>query len=452
MPNRPTKKTTTVTKAKRKVAEKKTAASSRRARLAKIVLPINPNPSAYIPTHGGTFIDHDDIIKTLSVGIMNNLPVLLIGESGTGKTSAIRALAHQTHNGLRRVNLNGGTTADELVGRMLINDQGTYWVDGILTEAMRNGEFIVLDEINAALPEVLFVLQSVLDDDGYLVLTEKPDKEIVYKHPNFRIFATCNPPEYAGTKELNKALLSRFPICINADYPTAIKELEIIRHHLGNAVADSPLAEKLIGLANETRKNKDNGSTDFAINPRDVLNTLRLADLFEPIEALGLAFANKLDSADAKALKMMAKLHLPSDKPKVAKAITPIKSEDEFVIGNTYMMTADLHNTYTGLATDEPTKNAYRNATVKAVIQATGTVNAIKGEEFVVDGFFFENGSGIHPMDKENTGLRMATAITFTSGPNKNNSAVILHSDEIHSTMKNVCPKKDVIANINHLN
>ena len=61
-------------------------------------------------------------MKTLAIAVRDNLPALLIGESGTGKTSAIRFLAHETKNGLRRVNLNGGTTADELVGRLLINN------------------------------------------------------------------------------------------------------------------------------------------------------------------------------------------------------------------------------------------------------------------------------------------------------------------------------------------
>ncbi|MFH0767704.1 MAG: AAA family ATPase, partial [Bacillota bacterium] len=248
----------------------------------KIEVPIADGTSPYMPQNGGKFTDHGDILKTLAIAIRDNMPVLLIGESGTGKTSAIRYLANQTKNGLRRVNLNGGTTADELVGRLLINDKGTYWVDGILTEAMRNGEWIVLDEINAALPEVLFVLQSVMDDDAYLVLNEKDDKEIVHKHPNFRLFATCNPPEYAGTKEMNKALLSRFAICINADFPPTAKEIEIIENRLGNAVSSSVIAEKLVGLANETRKAKELGTADYAINTRDVLNILTLSAFMEP--------------------------------------------------------------------------------------------------------------------------------------------------------------------------
>ena len=205
----------------------------------KIEIPMGDKKSQFIPKDSKTFVDHGGMLQTLAIGIRDNMSVLIMGESGTGKTSAIRHLASQTKHGLRRVNLNGGTTADEFVGRLLINDKGTYWVDGILTEAMRNGEWIVLDEINAALPEVLFVLQSIMDDDGYLVLNEKDNKEIVYRHPNFRLFATCNPPEYAGTKEMNKALLSRFGICITAEFPPENVELDIIEHHLGNAIATS---------------------------------------------------------------------------------------------------------------------------------------------------------------------------------------------------------------------
>ena len=234
-------------------------------KFGKIEIQKNNGTSQYMPQKPGKFIDHEDILKTLAVAVRDNMPVLMIGESGTGKTSAIRYLANQTGNGLRRVNLNGGTTADELVGRQLFDEKGVYWIDGVLTEAMRNGEWIVLDEINAALPEVLFVLQSVLDDDGFSVLNEKKDKEIVYKHQNFRLFATCNPPDYAGTKELNKALLSRFAICIHADFPPEKTELEIIGHHLGNAVAQSEVAVKLVALANKTRADKEIPSTGVVL-------------------------------------------------------------------------------------------------------------------------------------------------------------------------------------------
>lgn len=407
----------------------------------KIELPTNPsNQSQYIPQNGGNFIDHGDILKTLAIGIRDNLPILMIGESGTGKTSAIRYLADKTNNGLRRVNLNGGTTADELVGRLLINDKGTYWVDGVLTEAMRNGEWIVLDEINAALPEVLFVLQSVLDDDGYLVLAEKDDKEIVHKHKDFRIFATCNPPEYAGTKEMNKALLSRFAICISADYPPEKKELEIIKYHLGNAIAESEMATKLVGLANETRKAKEIGTADYAINTRDILNTLRLVESTDPIEALGLAFANKLDSSDNKALKIMAKLHLPTKK--LAKAIRKaIENIKDLEIGKTYVMKSDTQNAYCCLSNNQEYFKEQINNDIGNLIENNPKSNAIKDEEFIIDSTFYSDQKG--KTDKNNTeaGDKLASVITITTGPNKDYRAVILHHkqlNESHTIIKEI--------------
>lgn len=406
----------------------------------KIEIPINSGTSPYMPKNGGHFIDHGDIMKTLAIAIRDNLPVLMIGESGTGKTSAIRYLASKTNNGLRRVNLNGGTTADELVGRLLINDKGTYWVDGVLTEAMRRGEWIVLDEINAALPEVLFVLQSVLDDDGYLVLAEKDDKEIVMKHPNFRLFATCNPPEYAGTKEMNKALLSRFAICINADFPPAAKELEIIENRLGNKVAQSEIAIKLVGLAGETRKAKELGTADYAINTRDVLNTLQLSEFMEPIEALGLAFANKLDTSDNKALKIMAKLHLPSKK-KANATRKEVKTIEELIIGKTYIMDADIHGAYFGLLDSKSDFESLTNGNLGEVINNSSRENGIKGDEFTINGTYYEDRDEAANQEVMGVGVKVASIINITAGPNKGKQAVMVHHKELdnsHEIIKNL--------------
>jgi MoxR-like ATPase len=402
-------------------------------KFGKIEIPINDGSSPYIPKNGGQFIDHGNILETLAIGIRNNLPILMIGESGTGKTSAIRYLASQTQNGLRRVNLNGGTTADELVGRLLINDKGTYWVYGILAEAMKNGEWIVLDEINAALPEVLFVLQSVLDDDGYLVLNEKDDKEIVYKHPNFRLFATCNPPEYAGTKEMNKALLSRFAICINADFPPKEKELEIIENRLGNAVAKSEVAIKLVGLAEETRKNKELGNAEYAINTRDILYTLRLAENMEPIEALGYAFANKLDPSDNKALKIMAKLHLPSKK-KAGAIRKEVEAIENLIVGNRYVMETDIHGAYFGLTDDKDKFEAVINADLGQIIKNTERDNAIKGDEFIITGTYYENEDGIKSEELKSSGEKVASAIEIKDGPNKGKKAIVIHHKDLEDS------------------
>jgi cobaltochelatase CobS len=416
-------------------------------KFGKIEIPVGNGKSPYMPQVAGNFIDHGDIIKTLAIGIRDNLPVLLMGESGTGKTSAIRYLAHESKRGLRRVNLNGGTTADELVGRLLINDKGTYWVDGILTEAMRAGDFLVLDEINAALPEVLFVLQSIMDDDGYLVLTEKADKEIVHKHVDFRLFATCNPPEYAGTKEMNKALLSRFAICINADFPTAAKEKEIVKEHLGDTVAESEMCLKLIELAGQTRKAKEIGTADYAINTRDILNTLRLADMVDPMEALSLAFSNKLDSADNKALKTMARLVLPQTARKARAARRTISDPSEMVIGNVYSVEMDTHQAYYAMTDDANLLTKITNDnSLEFIISNHGTDNAVKGDEFEITGTYYEDKSEdpCERAENVNYGTKSASVVNIIAGPNKGKSAVVIHHPALGSTI-------DVIKNINAL-
>jgi len=406
----------------------------------KIEIPVNDGKSPYVPQRAGQFIDHGDIMKTLAIAVRDNLPVLLIGESGTGKTSAIRYLANQTLNGLRRVNLNGGTTADELVGRLLINEKGTYWVDGILTEAMRNGEWIVLDEINAALPEVLFVLQSVLDDDGYLVLNEKDNKEIVRKHPNFRLFATCNPVDYEGVKPMNRALLSRFAICISAEFPPEKVEMDIIENHLGNAVANSELAIKLVGLANETRKAKEIGTADYAINTRDILNTLRLAENMSPMEALSLAFSNKLDNTDKTSIRSLARLHLPASKNKANAVRKQVANIGELAIGGQYVIDADLSSIYLGLTDDQNCLEELMKSNLGTVISGASKDDAIKGDEFTISGMYFEDESSPSKIDLKNSGSKVASIIKIISGQNKNKMAVITHHKDLNSAemIKNV--------------
>ena len=414
-----------------------TKAKQKVTKIGKIEITNGDGKSKHVPTKAPKFVDHGDVLKTLAIGIRDNLPVLLIGESGTGKTSAIRYLAMETENGLRRVNLNGGTTADELVGRLLINEKGTYWVDGVLTEAMRNGDWIALDEINAALPEVLFVLQSVMDDDGYLVLTEKDDKEIVRKHPNFRLFASCNPPDYAGTKEMNRALLSRFPICINAETPPEKKELEIIEHHLGNAVAQDPLALALIKVANDTRKAKETGKSDYAINTRDILNTLRIATtgLYDATESLMLAFANKLDPADRSAMKHMASLQLPRIKKPKTGIVRPATDAKMLSIGGEYRIKTDFKNIYLGVTEKNPTNiETYKKGTPGQIIKDNAPFDtAVRGDEFVIIGFYNEGSRGADvvgnmPQD------RIASMIEFTAGSNKGKIAVMLHHAAMDGT------------------
>jgi MoxR-like ATPase len=205
--------------------------------------------------------------------------VLLIGHTGTGKTSLIREMAFDSKRAFTRVNLNGQTSIDEFVGRWLVKDGSTVWQDGVLVTAMKRGEWLVCDEINAALPEILFVLQSLLDDDRCVRLVEK-DGEVILPHPDFRFFATMNPSdEYAGTKALNRALRNRHAVKVKVDYPSAKTESDILQKRAGVNAADAII---MVDFANAIRKAKQGGLCYEIVSTRDLLNwamlTVKMGD------------------------------------------------------------------------------------------------------------------------------------------------------------------------------
>lgn len=244
-------------------------------------------------------------LQKLEYAILNNVPVLLMGETGLGKTALVRHLAHSRKQPLRRVNLNGQTTVDDFVGKILLNEKGTYWQDGVLIEAMKKGYWLVLDEVNAALPEILFVLHSLLDDDRYVVLPEK-DGEIVRPHANFRIFATMNPSgKYTGTKELNKAFLSRFPLILQMEFPDPKDEQEILK---GHSTLDEKQLYSLVKMANDLRVSYKKGELDYVCSTRDLIHCVILAKTFGLREALTLTIISRATDADIKTVKTMVNL------------------------------------------------------------------------------------------------------------------------------------------------
>ncbi len=277
-------------------------------KVGSIELGVNADGKEFVPTESN-LINSVDEQETIALGIRENLPVLLIGDTGTGKTSLIRHLAYQTNNAFRRLNLNGSTTVDELVGHYTADGTGLKWIDGVLTDAMKKGYWLLLDELNAGLPEVLFVLQSLLDDDRFIVIAEH-EGEVVRPHENFRIFASMNPSlEYAGTKDMNKALLSRFPIVIQTTYPDPDKEVAIIRLHAPHVTEKQ--AGLMVRVAEEIRKGKANNSISFICSTRELINWGKLTKFKTPKEACELALLNKVElPSDKKTVEDILKLQV----------------------------------------------------------------------------------------------------------------------------------------------
>lgn len=237
---------------------------------AKVTVPTNTYPihhPEFVPKDI-PFEDNKKTLEQVGIAVVKNMPVLLVGETGTGKTSLVRHLAHQTNNAFVRVNHNGGTSAEDILGRFTIGDNGkTIWVDGILIEAMKNGYWYHADEINASSPEINFAYHSLLDDDGRVVLVEK-GSEVVIPHPNFRFFGAMNPPaDYAGTKELNKALMSRFCV-VKVDFPAPKTETEILMKRTG---VPMEVAQRMVKFAGEIRATHAKEEMQFVLSTRDLL-------------------------------------------------------------------------------------------------------------------------------------------------------------------------------------
>jgi MoxR-like ATPase len=269
-----------------------------------ICLQVNEgNESQFIPREQVYIEPTQGYLEKLAYAVKHNLPALLIGETGVGKTLAVRYLAWKTNNGLRRVNLNGATTVDEFLGKLLINEQGTYWVNGVLVDAMQSGDWILLDEINATLPEIAFSLHSLLDDDRMVVLMEY-DGRIVRPHPNFRLFASMNPSEeakYGGTKSLNEALLDRFPVVLRMDYLSEDEEVAAVIARSGQT--DEAMVRRMVQAANDVRHAIQNEKIFGSFSTRRVTDWARMSLQFGLRESASYTVLSKLNAYDAEVVE-----------------------------------------------------------------------------------------------------------------------------------------------------
>jgi midasin len=209
-------------------------------------------------------------LLNLTRAVLSQHPILLQGTTSTGKTSMIEYLALRTGHRFMRINNHDHTEIAEYIGGYSSDHDGTMkWQEGVLVSALRNGWWLVLDELNLAPSEVLEALNRLLDHNRELFIPET--QEIVKPHPNFRLFATQNPPGmYGGRKILSRAFRNRF-LELQVD-EVSQEELGLILQ-LRSKIASS-FAEKMILVMKDLQQARQ-GSRIFRgkggfITPRDL--------------------------------------------------------------------------------------------------------------------------------------------------------------------------------------
>ncbi|MDD5436422.1 MAG: HEAT repeat domain-containing protein, partial [Candidatus Omnitrophica bacterium] len=189
--------------------------------------PLVPGPDSKLLPVGKTAT----LLEKIARSVLMDEKTLLVGPTGSAKTSLIRYLAHLTRNEFIRVNLDAQADTSDLIGKPVPKEGSKgeiVWEDGILLRAMEKGQWILLDEFNLAEPDILERINSILDDDGSLVVTENNNERWVpchiYDrlaaegrdmsgirriHENFRLFAAMNPERYAGRNKLSRAMMNK---------------------------------------------------------------------------------------------------------------------------------------------------------------------------------------------------------------------------------------------------
>ncbi len=253
--------------------------------------------------------DKDTTLAILS-GFLHNKKVIVHGYHGTGKSTHITQIAARLNWPCVRINLDSHISRIDLIGKDAISlkdgKQITEFKEGILPWSFQNPVALVFDEYDAGRSDVMFVLQRILESDGYFTLLDK--NKVVKQNKYFRLFATANTIGlgdttglYTGTQQINQAQLDRWEIVTSLNYLSEEKEMKIILSK--NKKLDNPNGKEkisnMIKVASLTRKGFIAGDISTVMSPRTVLNWSYNAEIFKDVGySFRVTFLNKCDDAE----------------------------------------------------------------------------------------------------------------------------------------------------------
>ena len=216
------------------------------------------------------------------------MPVMLKGPTGCGKSRFVEYMAWKLQKPLITVACNEDMTASDLVGRFLLDINGTKWQDGPLTVAARIGAICYLDEVVEARQDTTVVIHPLTDHRRELPLEKKG--ELVKAHPDFQIVISYNPGYQSLMKDLKQSTKQRFG-GMDFDYPETEVESEIIAHEGG---VDADIANKLVQIAQRSRNLKGHGLDEGMSTRLMVYSAQLISKGVSPQEACQMALVTPL--------------------------------------------------------------------------------------------------------------------------------------------------------------
>ena len=264
----------------------------------------------YVPDIDKNYkFDRDTTLAILS-GFSFNKRVLIQGYHGTGKSTHIEQVAARLNWPCVRVNLDSHISRIDLIGKdaIVIKDgkQITEFNEGILPWSIQNPVALVFDEYDAGRPDVMFVIQRVLESEGTFTLLDK--NKVIKQNSNFRLFATTNTIGlgdttglYHGTQQINQGQMDRWNIVTTLNYLDFDKELEIVlakNKNMNNTKGKEKISN-MIKVASLTRKGFIAGDISTVMSPRTIIHWAENSEIFKDTGyAFRLTFLNKCDDLE----------------------------------------------------------------------------------------------------------------------------------------------------------
>ena len=264
----------------------------------------------YVPEIDKNYIFDKDTTLAILSGFSFNKRVLVQGYHGTGKSTHIEQVAARLNWPCIRINLDSHVSRIDLIGKDAISikdgKQITEFKEGILPWSIQNPVALVFDEYDAGRPDVMFVIQRVLEAGGSFTLLDK--NKVIKQNKYFRLFATSNTIGlgdttglYHGTQQINQGQMDRWNIVTSLNYLSLEKEMEIIlakNKSLNNSKGKEKVAN-MIKVATLTRKGFIAGDISTVMSPRTVLHWVENSEIFKNIGyGFRVTFLNKCDEIE----------------------------------------------------------------------------------------------------------------------------------------------------------